>query len=188
MPQRSKTTKKKQAPKPFDWRLCLELAEQTLSAPPARDFIDRPEFLPTCVFRVVLPADLCLEANQMMRRGFAKAGFAHASNKKKLWKKLDDMAQPWMRYRRHWPTQLESGRPQVLAVKFSSHPNDEGSNPAKKAIDMLTVPKTDPKTGMPQKHRLGVIVDDRRSTVDQHHWWEFLPSKHRAFVLIEVRI
>jgi hypothetical protein len=175
-------------PKPFNWRECLELAEQILAAPPARDYIHRPVFLPTVVFRVVLPAELCLEANKTMRRGFAKAKFAHASNAKKLWKKLDDLAKPWLKYRPYWPIQLESGRPQVLAVKFSSHPNDEGSNPAKKAIDMLTVPRVDPETGIRQKHRLGLIVDDRRSSVDQHHWWEFLPKKHRAFVLIEVRI
>lgn len=102
---------------------------------------------------------------------------------------MDEQAKPWLRYRWAWPLQLEGRRPQVVAVKFSSHPNDEGSNPAKAAIDMLTCHKWINKSELKRtKHRIGIIADDRRSSVDQHHWWEHLPRDQRAFVLIEVRI
>jgi len=174
---------------PFDWRASLELAERILGTPPDKDFIKRPELLPTVVFRAAFPVALCREANATSRRAFASSKWTHAGIKKKLWTRMKAQATPWLKYRWAWPLNLEGCRPQVIAVKFSSHPNDEGSNPGKAAIDMLTCRKLlDGKTGRYTKHRMGLLLDDRRSVVDQYHWWEFLPKAHLAFVLIEVRV
>lgn len=118
-----------------------------------------------------------------------KAKFIQAGIASKLWKQLEAQALTWSQYRFAWPLSLEGARPQVVAIKFSNRSPDTGSNPAKKAIDMLTCHKWLNKAELKStKHRLGIIQDDRPECVEQVHLWEYLPAKHAAFVLIEVRI
>lgn len=172
----------------FSAPLAIRLADTILAKPPSRDFIRRPELAPHIIFRAALPAELCKEANATSRRAYAGANWAFASTKNRIWELLEGQSIAWRQRGIPWPVELDHGRPQVIAIKFSSHPNDEGSNPAKAAIDMLTCRKLlDKKRSKYTAHRLGIIKDDRRSEVDQYHWWEFLPRKYAAFVLIEVR-
>lgn len=189
MSKPSKTLKKPKPDKPqFSRAEAIELAERILAAPPARDFIQRPALLPHVVFRAVVPAELCLEANKLatgvMQRCYWKLGKLKAE----LWSELSSQSIPWLKYRPWWPLDLDH-RPQVIAVKFSSHSNDAGSNPGKAAIDMLTVRKLlNAKEQRYTEHRLGIIRDDRRSEAEQISWWEPLPRKYHAFLLLEVRV
>lgn len=142
------------------------------------------------MFRAVIPAHLCLEANKAVSLGFIKkARFIQAGIAEKLWEHLDAQALEWLKYRFAWPLNLEGSRPQVVAIKFSNRSPDTGSNPAKKAIDMLTCHKWLNKSELKStKRRIGIIQDDRPECVEQLHWWEYLPAKYAAFVLLEVRI
>lgn len=125
----------------------------------------------------------------MMRRAFATAGWMHADSSKRLWDHLKEQAKLWLKYKPWWPIELAEGRPQVVATKFSSRSPDVGSNPAKKAIDMLTPARwTNRAEHKFTKHRLGVIKDDRPECVEQVHHWELLPAEYPAFILLEVRI
>lgn len=188
------TTRKKTKPirtttDDFDFRAALARAQEILSAPPTVIGVDRPgHLLQRVVFRAALPANLCLEANKTARRIFAP--WMHAEVSKELWKHLDGQALLWTHYRWAWPVDVGlDHRPQVIAIKFSHQPNDAGSNPAKKAIDMLTKRKLlDSDHQRYSKHRLGIITDDRRAVVEQLQWWESQPREFPAFVLIEVRI
>lgn len=174
----------------FDFHVALQQAERILAAPPAREFIRRPTLLPHIVFRAAVPAELCLEANKNVSMGFKpKAKFIQAGISQKLWKHLEGQALLWARYRFAWPLDLDGRRPQVVAIKFSSRAPDVGSNPAKKLIDMLTCDKwINRAEGNLTKYRLGLIRDDRPECVEQVHGWEFLPAKHTAFILLEVRV
>jgi hypothetical protein len=183
----SKTSKK---PRPeFDHSAALKQAEAIRLAPPARAYIRRPELLTTVVFQVAIPSHLCIKANRMMRRAFAKEIWTHAANAKALWDHLKKHATPWLKYKPYWPIETVSGRPQVVATEFSSNASDVGSNPAKKAIDMLTVRRwINRAEGTYTKHRIGIIRDDSRKCVEQIHHWEFMEKEHPAFILLEVRI
>jgi hypothetical protein len=64
-----------------------------------------------------------------------------------------------------------SGRPQVLAVRFSSVESDPYCDFGKIPVDCLK--------------KLGLIVDDRGSCIELRQWWEPAAPK-RGFVLVEV--
>lgn len=175
----------------FDFHAAIVRAQEILSAPPTKPGIDRPgHLLSRVVFRAALPANLCLEANKTSLRVLTKCPWLHSKLGNALWAELQKQATPWLKYRWAWPFDIGlDHRPQVIAVKFSSHANDAGSNPAKKAIDMLTKRKMlDSDHQRYTKHRMGLISDDRRAVVEQLHWWEFQPRQFPAFVLIEVRV
>jgi hypothetical protein len=174
----------------FDFHAAIVRAQQILSAPPTKPGIDRPErLLSRVVFRAALPANLCLEANKTSLRLMARAPWLHSKLGNALWAELEKQSASWLKYRWAWPVDIGlEYRPQVLSIKFSSHANDAGSNPGKKAIDMLTKRKLlDQEHQRYTKHRMGLISDDRRAVVEQLHWWEFQPRQFPAFVLIEVR-
>lgn len=172
----------------FDWHVALQQADSILACPPAKAHTARPgHLLARRVFRAAIPTKLCLSANE--RDGLArnpKGRHVLAGILGRLWGELSKQSIPWLRYRCYWPLEMHPPRPQVLAVKFSPRAPDVGANVGKMAIDMLQCRKGNGKKS--DEHRIGLIVDDRPACVEQLHWWEFLPQKHPAFVLIEVRI
>ena len=165
----------------FDYHEALCRADAVLSDPPAKGATHRPELLPTRVFRAALPSELCLAMNRWKRT----SRFSESALKENIWSFLEPQALRWRQKLGHlWPfDEMFEDRPQVIAIKFSSHAPDVGANFGKMAIDMLTRP-----TLKRPHHRIGIIVDDRPTRVDQLHWWEFIPQKYAAFVIIEVRV
>jgi hypothetical protein len=181
----------KMIPSSFDYHEALQQADRILARPPAKAFIKRPELLPTRVFRAAIPSELCLAVNEKegLRRIPRRKGIGVLVGiEQRLWSQLELQSAQWIRHRWRWPFQVDEPdggepRPQVIAIKFSSHAPDVGANFGKMAIDMLRKPT--PTRG---KHRMGLIIDDRPACVEQLHWWEFLPTKCHAFIVIEVRI
>lgn len=167
----------------FEYDAALARADRILSVPPARAFIERPERLPTLVFRAAVEARLCLEANKLATGRIQRNRWILAGIKNELWQSLSTQALPWTRYRHYWPfTPVDGVRPQVIATKFSARSPDVGANPAKAAIDMLQVRNAQ------SKHRMGIIQHDAPRWVQQIHYWEFQPAAEQAFVMIEVRV
>ena len=176
--------------------LCL--ADEILSRPPAKPFIRRPELLPTRVFRTALPSELCLASNEWARRN----RFGDSAVKDKIWSLLEPQALVWRSKLGHWwpfsidtlPSHPEQRRPQVIAIKFSARGRpDSGANFAKMPIDMLQKARVLKRTGpfgLPTMtpRRLGVIVDDSETQVEQLCWWEFTSAKFHPFVVLEVRV
>lgn len=161
-------------------------ADSILSDPPARAFIERPQRLPTLVFRAAIEARLCLETNKLATGRMQRNSWMIGKIKTELWEHLSRQAARWLVYRQHWPFVAVDGvRPQVIATKFSARPPDVGANPAKAAIDMLQR-ATRVRPGNP--HRMGIILRDSPDCVQQIHGWEFQPQREQAFVLIEVRV
>jgi hypothetical protein len=168
------TTKKTE----FSVRVSRELARSILHNPPEKPATRRPpDFRAGVMLEFYLPASICLEANKTIRPQYAK--WMHSKNKHELLsfiapqalKESLNVAVPLDRYYRSV---------RLNAIKFSARAPDYGANFAKKAIDLLTC-NTKRTTD-----RLGLITDDNPSIVDQQHWWEFLPAKYTAFVLIEL--
>ncbi len=169
---------------PFDYHAALTRADSILSAPPARAFIERPQRLPTLVFRAAIEARLCLEMNKLATGRMQRNPWLLSSIKAELWGHLNQQSAPWLAYRRYWPFDVVDGvRPQVIATKFSARSPDVGANPAKAAIDMLQK-----ATRIDQKRRIGIIRRDSPDCVQQIHYWEFQRQCEQAFVLIEVRV
>lgn len=185
MEQSERRQRRKQCVRPeFDYHRAIFLAQQILAAPPVKSFSDRPALREQVLFRLALPAEYCLEANKSMRKAHMKhIGYLREKNRKELWAAIQEQKDDCSKWRNSWPLDTVFARPQLIAVKFSSRPNDAGSNPAKRAIDMIAKPN---KRDVAE--RLGVISSDARSVVQQQHWWEYLPPNERAFVLIEVRV
>lgn len=149
----------------------LGWALERLALPPARDWIVRPAVRGEPVARFILPLQLCLSTNHTGRSAFA-------SDTKLLGRMKDELAQLMAVQCRPWKEPLK-GRPQVLAVRFSSREPDACSNFAKWAIDVLCR-----KRG--NSHRLNIIEDDRPRLAEVHQWWEPCP-RGEGFVFLEVR-
>lgn len=148
----------------------LAFVDRTLSAPPARDHIVRPVSRGEVVARFVLPLELCKPQN---RRDGAKPGWVHAKSKGALYAAMRSQCA-----RRATPL---PGRPQVIAIRFSSVEPDRYADWAKAAIDILCVGRWHG-----QGNRLGLLRDDRPKDADVHQHWE--PARQgEGFVYIEVR-
>ncbi len=150
---------------PFDRVEALRFAEAAWALPPARPHIVRPPLRGEVVARFVLPLELCPPLN----------AFAEMPSWKR--KKIKDNALACMlgQSRRRWPEPL-SGRPCVVAVRFSSVEPDGDSGWQKVPVDRLTV----------KREGLGLIRDDRGTAIERVTWWEPARRDH-GFVLIEVR-
>jgi len=149
----------------------LELADQALSAPPAKPWIRRPVPAGSRVARFVLPLELLQPTNRTGRLAAAQP-----------WRRAKDKAAVWLAMRAQclpWDAPLP-GRPQVLCVRFTSVPTDHYADWAKLAVDVLCARKEG------SLRRLGIIVDDRPSAADVVQWCEPAPGGKR-FCLIEVR-
>lgn len=145
------------------------LIEEKLSVPPALPHIVRPERRGLVVARFALPLDLCKPQNSKRREPAWKS----AKHRKAVASAMFLQCRP-----RSVPL---PGRPQVLAIRFSSVEPDRFADWAKVPIDVLQIKTAKCKTG-----RLGIIVDDSPRHCDVHQWWE--PAKPKqGFVYIEVR-
>lgn len=156
----------------------IRRARQSLDKPPSHDWIVRPEFDGEFVDEFIIPLELCLPTNRT--RGAAK--YRHGAVKKALW------TQMWMQSGgiRKEPLQ---GRPQVLAVRFSSVAPDKYSDFAKTAVDYLCTPRKFTVSGALSKRPkkgLNYIKDDGPQFIDLHQWWEPAP-KNEGFVYLQVR-
>lgn len=155
--------------KPFDVRRSLVRAAQTLSEPPAKPHIVRPPALGALVAQFVLPLELCKPMNQIARTGMASQAWRIGKLKEDCF--LFMLAQARTRQRK-----TLDGRPQVIAVRFSSSEPDRWADWAKNPVDRLCV----------GPHGLGYLVDDRPTAAQVEQHWE--PAKRgEGFVYLEVR-
>jgi len=156
-------------PASFSWHDCLDQADRILSGPPAFGHIVRPRRRGQAVARFALPLDLCRPQNRTRHVHPWRA----AKDKSAIRSMLIGQCYAQGQCPRSEPL---PGRPQVLAVRFSSVEPDKYADWAKSAVDRLT-----------GKHGgLGYIQDDAPRFVDLHQWWERAP-KGEGFVMLEVR-
>lgn len=147
-------------------------AQSIIAAPPAFPWIRRPEFRGRAVAQFVLPLALCPTGNVQLTRSMAGQPWRVGKAKQAVADAMRMQCRPW-------ETPLP-GRPQVLAVRFSSEPPDRCSDWAKWSIDILC------RRTAKLRNRLGIIVDDSPRVCDVHTWWE--PTKRgKGFVFLEVR-
>jgi hypothetical protein len=102
----------------------------------------------------VLPLHLCQTTNFTGRAGMAAQPWRLGKLKGDV---LMYMLSQHPRAQRPLP-----GRPQVIAVRFTSVATDDSANGAKIPIDKLTV----------KRGGLGYIKDDRFDVCNQRSWWE----------------
>ncbi|HEX2879694.1 MAG TPA: hypothetical protein VHO25_09150 [Polyangiaceae bacterium] len=157
----------KPPPPPFDREASRRFARNALFHPPADPRIERPKIRGDRVVDFVLPLDLAPTTNFTGQSGFA-------SQKWRIHKLKKDVLLYMLAQHPRRSTPLP-GRPQVIAVRFSSAAIDDSANGAKIAIDRLTV-----KNG-----GLGYITDDRFHVCNQRSWWEPAP-KLKGFQYVAV--
>jgi hypothetical protein len=152
----------------FSFKQALAQADETLRKPPRWEHARRVAPVGERVARFALPLELCLTSNERMRGGL-KQRFLEAGIKKKLYDlmRLQNSG-------RNAAAPL-GGRPQVLAIRFSSRETDVTSDWSKMAIDRLLI----------GKHGLGFLVDDSPRYADVNCWCEFA-SPGKGAVVIEV--
>jgi hypothetical protein len=150
----------------------IAVAQGTLGAPPAYDWIQRPTLRGKPLYQFVLGLDLCPTGNFQLQKGVAGQPWRVGKLKRKVAECM----------RLQYPVRGEplQGRPQVIAVRFSSVSPDRCSDWSKWALDVLC--KRTPKL----PYRLNIITDDRPACAEVHTWWE--PGRRgQGFVFIEVR-
>lgn len=143
-------------------------ALRTLSLPPAKPWIERPQFNGEVIARFVLPNELCQPQN--------------AKRDSQIWRRQKDrvtIQSQMVLQCRPRPEPL-TGRPQVLCVRFSSVEPDKYSDWCKVPVDVLCRKRVD------RVQRLNIIHDDAPRYADVWQWWEPAP-KDEGFVFIEVR-
>lgn len=151
-------------------------AERIRSLPPAHDWIERPELRGVAVYQFVLGLDLCPTGNFQLQKGVAGQPWRVGKLKKRVAAAMKLQLGAGF----SWRAEPLRGRPQVLAVRFSSVAPDRCSDWAKWPLDVLC----ERTARLP--NRLNIITDDRPSCAEVHTWWEPAP-RNRGFVLIEVR-
>lgn len=163
---------------PFDSDRCRLFAVTTLSMPQSLPRVVRPERHGGLLYAFVLPLSVCPSSNLTGQAGMAGAGWRLGKLKSACW--------AYMRAQSIRPRDFRLpllGRPQIIATRFSSKEPDVCCNWCKIPIDMLTVAKT--RNGLPQQHRLGIIVDDAPKFADVIQRWE--PAKPKeGFVYLEI--
>lgn len=163
----------------------LAFADEVLSRPPARPWIERHEGRGELILRFALPLALAAPQNrsrhaqgwQLARERSAvlaamagqlvqqHAGADGVCRSPLAWCRDGRAVRPMLR------TPLP-GRPQVRAVRFSSVFADDLANWAKVPIDVLRVPRMRAGRVVPG---LGVITDDRPSALEVRAWCEGAP-------------
>lgn len=153
----------------FDWRSCIHRADVALALPSPVEHIERPIYRGQSIARFAFPLELCPTTN---RTRHSRPG-QHTKVKRCLLAMMQKQS-------RSIRGDLLSGRPQVLAVRFSSVEPDAYSDWAKMPIDLLCVPSGRRKMGM------GYLREDRPKDAEVRQWWE--PAKQgEGFVYMEVR-
>lgn len=150
----------------------IELARAWLSEPPLREWIERPGPRGELVCEFALPLGLCPTSN-LTRHGIR---WMHSQRKEYAFIAMRTQ----LRLPLPFPLPL-TGRPQVLAVRFSSRAPDTYSNFAKAAVDILCVPNGR------SNRRLGIIREDNPKALDEKQWWEPVRRGHEGFVYLQVR-
>jgi hypothetical protein len=151
----------------------ITFALNRLAQPALHDFIVRPVLRGRPVAQFALPLDLCKTGNVQLQRGVAGQPWRIAKMKQAVADAMRLQCAPW--------DEPLKGRPQVIAVRFSSVVPDRCSDFAKWPIDVLC------KRTAKLRNRLGIIVDDSPRVTDVHAWWE-PASPGQGFVFLEVRI
>jgi hypothetical protein len=143
----------------------------TLAVAPRESWIERPALRPVVVARFHLPNSLCPLRGATRRE--------HWSARDKLRTKvLHYMFLQWVEQVPALPYELPlGGRPQLIAIRFSSVPTDVAGDAAKQAIDVLT----------PKARGLGLLVDDSPRHIERRERWEYAPPR-QGFTWIEVRV
>jgi hypothetical protein len=144
----------------FNPKLALVEAERILALPPAKSHLVRVAPVGALVERFALPLNLCKSTNLTRHAN----GFALA----KLRRSCLFLMGAQLATRRTCPL---AGRPQVVAVRFSSRQPDKYADFAKTPVDCLV--------------KLGVLVDDDQDHIDHHQTWEYAP-KNAGFVILSV--
>lgn len=182
MPKKATTKRKRSVYSPqqcLEWRL---RALALLAAPPTASYVRRVERRGSPVVSFALPLDLC-EPQDKRRQA---PEWVHASIRQKLYEIMrDQMLLQGVRGSKDGLT----GRPQVVAVRFSCVRPDRWADWGKQAIDILQRPATrKDKNGVPTPlKRLGLIYSDSDERTDVECWWE--PARQgEGFVYIEVRV
>lgn len=153
-------------PPHFSIPQAFALAADILSRPPAPGlFIKRPKPRPVVVARFALPLHLCPTTNGTRGMPGWKLG------------ELKTAIANLMRVQNYPVSAPLSGRPQVIARRFSDKEPDPHSDWAKMAIDRLVVG--------PKKH--GYLRDDKGSEAEIHQVWEPAPAG-KGCVILEVRV
>lgn len=159
---------------PFSRTAALEYADMALSVPPTKPSIQRGQPTGKRVARFVLPMDLCLTTN--------RRSCLHWSSVDRLKDKILSQLRVQCGALR-LPTL--TGRPQVVAVRFTSRRPDSGAGWEKDAIDaLLTSRVVARKGGVKQRKGLGLLEDDSDAHIDRFVWWE--PGPKDGFVYIEI--
>ena len=150
----------------------LAFAESVLARPPRESWVKRPVLRGDRVAVFHLPLDLCPTRNAGRRE--------HWSARKRLRDRvLAHLRMQWAHCQPEFAGAASRplpGRPQLVAIRFSSVPVDADAGFAKTAIDCLT----------PNAGGIGLIEDDSPRHVERCEWWEYAP-RGKGFVLLEVR-
>jgi hypothetical protein len=155
---------------PFSVAGNLRRAREILNAPPAEDWIRRPEPRGAVVAEFALPLELLPTTNA-----------THTGHWSRVYKLKNALHQlMWAQAGGYQSAPLQ-GRPQVFCVRFSSGQPDPFSDWAKHAVDVLCV-----RTLKCPRRRLGFLVDDSPKHIDLYQWSENAPPG-RGFCYLQVR-
>lgn len=150
----------KPAPAPFSVRDALQRSLAAFEKPPLLAHIERPKPVGQCLIRFAVPLRLCQTTNRTRHGHSWKLG------------QVKRECLSLMRAQLRTPQALPlGGRPQVLAVRFSSTEPDAYSDWAKVPVDCLK--------------KLGLIVDDAPKFISLSQWWEPAAPK-TGFCVLEI--
>ena len=186
-------------PRPFtreETTVFLAFADDVMSRPPARPYIERNDGRGRLVLRFALPLAL-LRTEDCGRRGVHAWQLTQARSavlSAMAGQMCDQLRGPDGRIATQisscpngrgvlpvWPAPL-TGRPHVRCVRFSAVAPDHSSGWQKTALDCLLQPRTHAgrKTAA-----LGVLADDRAALLAVRDWWEPAP-RGQGGALLEV--
>lgn len=154
-----KTKPRKLKTKTIDYQALCNRAAEILDAPPALDWIKRPEIQGDMVAEFALPLDACQPQNVTRHAHWTTVEMF----KNRAWAHMKRQSEAW--------DKPLSGRPMVMCVRFSSEPPDAYADWAKIPVDQLCC-----KRGRAVKRRLGIITDDSPVYIDQYQHWEPAPK------------
>lgn len=160
----------------------LRRVEAILAAPPAKAWITRPVPHGPVIAQFVLPNEICKPTNAT--RG--AAAWSQAKVKKRVWEAM--LLQ--VGRMRAFPL---PGRPQIIAIRFSSSKSDPYADWGKVPVDMTRMWRDErvkhPVTGktVVRKIRgLGFIAEDSGEHVELSQHWE--PARQgQGFTYLEIR-
>jgi hypothetical protein len=154
------------------------IAKEILGAPPCLARIVRPVARGPLLWECVVPAELCLNTNALMRMD--------RWQRDKVYMRVLELMSTQNGLRKR--AQPISGRPEVHCIRLTSVAPDRASDWTKHVMDALVVDwhQKSQKTGkVSHRDGLGFLRDDRDSCVEHHKWWERAP---RGVGIVVVRV